>query len=71
MEVRKGARALPEGGEAMRRQKVLLMSVLVLTIANVVAMPHTLVALAELGGGGGQRASYLVKAAVALVEASQ
>lgn len=56
----------------MRRQKVLLMSVLVLTIANVVAMPHTLVALAELGGGGGwQRASYLVKAAVALVEASQ
>jgi len=53
MEVRKGARALPEGGEAMRRQKVLLMSVLVLTIANVVAMPHTLVALAELGGGGG------------------
>ncbi len=55
----------------MRRQKVLLMSVLVLTIANVVAMPHTLVALAELGGGGWQRASYLVKAAVALVEASQ
>ena len=35
----------------MRRQKVLLISALVLTVANLVALPHTLVALAELGGG--------------------
>ncbi|GIV06934.1 MAG: hypothetical protein KatS3mg017_0136 [Fimbriimonadales bacterium] len=37
----------------MKRRKVLLMSVLVLTIANVVALPTTLAALAELSGGGG------------------
>jgi hypothetical protein len=38
--------------QAMRRRKVLLMSALALTIANLVALPNILVALAELGGGG-------------------
>jgi hypothetical protein len=36
----------------MRRRKVLLMSALALMIANLVALPNILVALAELGGGG-------------------
>ncbi|MFN4033485.1 MAG: hypothetical protein ACK4ME_07670 [Fimbriimonadales bacterium] len=38
----------------MRRRKWLWTSALALAIAHVVAMPHTLTALAELGGGGGR-----------------
>jgi hypothetical protein len=37
--------------QAMRRRKVLLMSALALMIANLVALPNTLGALAELSGG--------------------
>jgi hypothetical protein len=37
--------------QAMRRRKVLLMSALALTIANLVALPNILVALAELSVG--------------------
>jgi len=52
MEVCRGEEALPEGGEARRRQKVLQMSALMLTIANLVMLPNTLAAIGELSGGG-------------------
>jgi hypothetical protein len=45
-------KGLARRDQAMRRRKVLLMSALVLTIANLVALPHTLDALAELSTGG-------------------
>ncbi|MFN7019398.1 MAG: hypothetical protein ACK4RG_09060 [Fimbriimonadales bacterium] len=37
-----------------RRQTILGMMALSLAIANLVAMPHTLAALSEFSGGGGQ-----------------
>jgi len=37
-----------------RRQKFLGLTALMLAMANLVAMPHTLAALNELHGGGGR-----------------
>ena len=45
-------KGFPRRYQAMRRRKVLLMSALALMIANLVALPNTLVALAELSAGG-------------------
>ena len=38
-----------------RRQTILGMMALSLAIANLVAMPHTLAALSEFSGGGGDK----------------